>query len=66
MAATVKCKDYAVMLIAKYYGDTTAEMYKSYYAKKDDARVKDSVSELLTEMLGTKRTEKEMLIFKGL
>ena len=65
MPVSQKCKTTALQLLSKYYGDTTATLYGAYYEKREDRAVKESVRELLSEMVGVDRAEKEMQAFRN-
>lgn len=47
----------AIALITEYLGGYSAEMYEKFYAGKDDLIILQSVSELLAEVVGTKKAE---------
>jgi hypothetical protein len=66
MVASETCKHCALTLIEKYYGGTTAKLYDTYYNRRDEKAVKESVRELLTEMVGSAKAEQEMDIFDSL
>ena len=53
-------KDQAVGLISENLGATTAKSYVEFYKDKSDDVVKESVLELLTEVIGAKKAQEKI------
>ena len=58
-------KTKAVELIKNYMGNETAKLYAGFYQDQEEENVLMSVSELLTEYIGSSQA-KEVLIKNGL
>lgn len=50
----------ACRLIADNLGEYTANMYRDFYENKDEALIKNSVKELLVELIGQQSAEKQI------
>jgi len=48
-------KDQALRLISENLGEVTAKSYAEFYKDKDDVTIKESVNELLTEVIGDRK-----------
>lgn len=56
--------NWAVKLISDNLGSSTAESYKEFYKGKGDDVIRESVNELLTEILGEKKAREKMKLYK--
>ena len=57
-------KEQAIRLISENLGEVTAKSYVEFYKDKDDLIVKESILELLTEVLGEKKAREKIAVLK--
>ena len=57
-------KDQVIKLISENLGEVTAKNYAEFYKDKDDMTVKESVLELLTEVIGERKAQEKIAILK--
>ena len=50
----------AVKLIETHFGSASAKMYENFYQDKDDKTILESVTELLSELVGTAKAEEQL------
>lgn len=60
MLTDAEIRSQAVSLIEMHLGSMTAKMYKDFYGKKSSNDVIVSVKELLSEVIGPEKAEKEI------
>jgi hypothetical protein len=53
-------KDEAVRLLEVHYGENTAKLYKDFYEDKPGEIVKESLFELLSELLGKDKAQEQI------
>lgn len=57
-------RDQAIRLISENLGEVTAKSYVEFYKDKSDDVVRESVLELLTEVIGEKKAREKVQILK--
>lgn len=60
MTSIIDVKKEAVKLIAKYFGQDTADLYGNFYVDKPDSAVAQSLKILLADFIGETKAEKQV------
>lgn len=60
-----KIIDQAVKLISTNLGQSAGEMYRKFYLEREPAEIKESVGQILTELLGEKNAARHLKKLKN-